>query len=401
MESVRAPAARRRPARCADQINVLGRGRERPRAPDGRCEEDPARALPPSAATTAGDAVDLRPGILRWRRPGRAAEGQDRDARLRAARRGVDAIRAAKGWVASIRRSVRSSRARRRQALRPAETADRGSRTGSAFGEAVRPASERVTSRRGCRPDPRQGARFAGSAEDEDAQAAVFTGAETGGSRNPALARLVGIGEDGRAGLAPAAAAALDGRRNRLWRAPPPRAWLAAERGDRAWPSPITEAYPRFGPARSADLHSRDRRSVPLRHRGRDRPVRRRRRSRLSPAFRLQPRLRPARLAARRMRLLDAPRARLGPHLPGTPARRVTRQTMHALILRLESAGLLERRARNQRVVLLRPTKPGRDALRAATGRLRGVERAAFTGLSQNDETMVRAWLAGLAAATA
>ena len=79
----------------------------------------------------------------------------------------------------------------------------------------------------------------------------------------------------------------------------------------------------------------------------------------------------------------------------------VTRQTMHALILRLESAGLLERRARNQRVVLLRPTKPGRDALRAATGRVRGVERAAFTGLSQNDEAMVRAWLAGLAAATA
>lgn len=79
----------------------------------------------------------------------------------------------------------------------------------------------------------------------------------------------------------------------------------------------------------------------------------------------------------------------------------VTRQTMHQLILRLESAGLLDRRARNQRVVLLRLTKQGRDALRAATRRVRGVERAAFAGLSQKDEATVRAWLAGLADATA
>jgi DNA-binding MarR family transcriptional regulator len=77
----------------------------------------------------------------------------------------------------------------------------------------------------------------------------------------------------------------------------------------------------------------------------------------------------------------------------------VTRQTMHPVILRLESAGLLDRRARNQRVVLLRPTKQGRDALRAATRRIRVVERAAFAGLSQKDEATVRAWLAGLAAA--
>jgi DNA-binding MarR family transcriptional regulator len=76
----------------------------------------------------------------------------------------------------------------------------------------------------------------------------------------------------------------------------------------------------------------------------------------------------------------------------------VTRQTMHPAICRLESAGLLERRARNQRVVLLRPTKRGRDALRAATKRVRVVERAAFAGLSKQDEATVRAWLAGLAA---
>jgi DNA-binding MarR family transcriptional regulator len=75
----------------------------------------------------------------------------------------------------------------------------------------------------------------------------------------------------------------------------------------------------------------------------------------------------------------------------------VTRQTMHPAILRLESAGLLERRARNQRVVLLRPTKAGRDALRAATKRIRVAERAAFAGLSKQDEATVRAWLAALA----
>src|SRR5262245_2127154 len=76
----------------------------------------------------------------------------------------------------------------------------------------------------------------------------------------------------------------------------------------------------------------------------------------------------------------------------------VTRQTMHPAILRLESSGLLERRARNQRVVLLRPTKEGRAALRAATKRVRVAERAAFAGLSKQDEATVRAWLAGLAA---
>src|SRR5947207_8883164 len=41
----------------------------------------------------------------------------------------------------------------------------------------------------------------------------------------------------------------------------------------------------------------------------------------------------------------------------------VTRQTMHTSILSLEAAGLLERRARNQRVVLVRPTRRGRARL--------------------------------------
>jgi DNA-binding MarR family transcriptional regulator len=76
----------------------------------------------------------------------------------------------------------------------------------------------------------------------------------------------------------------------------------------------------------------------------------------------------------------------------------VTRQSMHSVILRLESAGLLKRRARNQRVVLLRLTKEGRDVLRAATKRIRVLERAAFVGFSQKDEATARAWLARLAA---
>ena len=75
----------------------------------------------------------------------------------------------------------------------------------------------------------------------------------------------------------------------------------------------------------------------------------------------------------------------------------VTRQTMHAAVLALESAGLLERRARNQRVVLVRPTRKGRTALEAATARVREVERATLAGLSADEERAVRTWLAGIA----
>src|SRR4051794_31312758 len=39
----------------------------------------------------------------------------------------------------------------------------------------------------------------------------------------------------------------------------------------------------------------------------------------------------------------------------------VTRQTMHIAVLALETAGLLERRRKNQRVVLVRLTKRGRE----------------------------------------
>jgi DNA-binding MarR family transcriptional regulator len=76
----------------------------------------------------------------------------------------------------------------------------------------------------------------------------------------------------------------------------------------------------------------------------------------------------------------------------------VTRQTMHTSILSLEAAGLVERRARNQRVVLVRPTKRGRKCLETATRRVRAVEHAALAELSREDERTVRAWLANLAA---
>jgi DNA-binding MarR family transcriptional regulator len=78
----------------------------------------------------------------------------------------------------------------------------------------------------------------------------------------------------------------------------------------------------------------------------------------------------------------------------------VTRQTMHTAVLGLETAGLLERRPKNQRVVLVRPTKRGRKTLAAATDRVRTVEQAALASLNRTEERTVRTWLANLAAIT-
>jgi DNA-binding MarR family transcriptional regulator len=78
----------------------------------------------------------------------------------------------------------------------------------------------------------------------------------------------------------------------------------------------------------------------------------------------------------------------------------VTRQTMHTSVLSLEAAGLVERSARNQRVVLVRLTMRGRKCLEAATRRVRAVEHAALADLSREDERIIRAWLASLAAMT-
>jgi DNA-binding MarR family transcriptional regulator len=75
----------------------------------------------------------------------------------------------------------------------------------------------------------------------------------------------------------------------------------------------------------------------------------------------------------------------------------VTRQTMHAAVLGLERAGLVERRSKNPRVVLVGPTRPGRERLAAATERVRAVERAALAGLGPGEERVVRNWLATLA----
>ena len=79
----------------------------------------------------------------------------------------------------------------------------------------------------------------------------------------------------------------------------------------------------------------------------------------------------------------------------------VTRQTMHTSVLSLEAAGLVERRSRNQRVVLVRPTALGRDRLAAATRRVRQVEQAALADLSREQEQTVRTWLATVAVMTA
>src|SRR5215831_11504486 len=79
----------------------------------------------------------------------------------------------------------------------------------------------------------------------------------------------------------------------------------------------------------------------------------------------------------------------------------VTRQTMHTSVLSLEAAGLVERSARNQRVVLVRPTNRGRTCLETATRRVRAAEHAALAGLSRAEERTVRAWLASLPTITA
>jgi len=76
----------------------------------------------------------------------------------------------------------------------------------------------------------------------------------------------------------------------------------------------------------------------------------------------------------------------------------VTRQTMHTATRRLVSAGLLERDAKNRRVVLLRPTQQGRATIKAATTRVRALERSALSGLDHGDERVVRGWLAAVAA---
>ena len=78
----------------------------------------------------------------------------------------------------------------------------------------------------------------------------------------------------------------------------------------------------------------------------------------------------------------------------------VTRQTMHTSVVGLEAAGLVERAARNRRVVLLRLTTRGYERLETATHRVRRVEHAALADLSPQDQRTVRVWLATLAATT-
>jgi DNA-binding MarR family transcriptional regulator len=78
----------------------------------------------------------------------------------------------------------------------------------------------------------------------------------------------------------------------------------------------------------------------------------------------------------------------------------VSRQTMHAAVLALETAGLIERRPKNQRVVLVRPTKRGRTTLATATDRVRAVEHEALAGLSRSEEHIVRSWLTHLVTST-
>src|SRR3954449_12602081 len=75
----------------------------------------------------------------------------------------------------------------------------------------------------------------------------------------------------------------------------------------------------------------------------------------------------------------------------------VTRQTMHTAVLGLERSGLVERRSKNRRVVLVGPTKRGRERLQEATERVHELECAALAGLTPDEERAVRNWLAAVA----
>jgi DNA-binding MarR family transcriptional regulator len=75
----------------------------------------------------------------------------------------------------------------------------------------------------------------------------------------------------------------------------------------------------------------------------------------------------------------------------------VSRQSMHAGVLRLEAAGLVERKARNQRDVMVRLTRRGHTLLEDATERVRAIERAALADLTPPEERVVREWLARVA----
>ena len=78
----------------------------------------------------------------------------------------------------------------------------------------------------------------------------------------------------------------------------------------------------------------------------------------------------------------------------------VSRQSMHAGVLRLEAAGLVERTARNQRDVLVRLTRRGRTRLQDATERVREIERGVLSDLTPGEERVVRRWLATVAASS-
>ena len=71
----------------------------------------------------------------------------------------------------------------------------------------------------------------------------------------------------------------------------------------------------------------------------------------------------------------------------------VTRQTMHTSVLSLEAAGLVERCASNQRVVLVRPTTRGGKCMETATRRVRAAEHAAWRiSAARTNEPYERGW---------
>lgn len=80
----------------------------------------------------------------------------------------------------------------------------------------------------------------------------------------------------------------------------------------------------------------------------------------------------------------------------------LTPQTMTVIVANLLKAGLVERRAHpiHGRIQQLDLTDAGMDRLNAAKERVYAVEKELMSGLSQDDETVVRRWLARIAKTT-
>ena len=220
--------------------------RERPRAPAGRRSGRPACGLVPRLPPASPGVADLGPAVALARVP----KGGRRRARsgipvVRHAMAALAEIRSANGCVASMTASMPLSRMNAARPSAPPKPPTRCGRGGR--GRASCPAGERDAAR-GCPlalraagrarrlPSCRRGS-GSWTARADDVTTINHSGR---------WLSIVGIGEDGLAGLAPAARAVVDaaellvgGERHLAFVEGGPAERLA-------WPSPLTDAIPRL-----------------------------------------------------------------------------------------------------------------------------------------------------------